>query len=261
MELAALVEIMARLRDPDRGCPWDLEQSFATVAPYTIEEAYEVADAIERGDLDALSEELGDLLFQVVFHAQLAREAGAFGIDEVVAGICEKMRRRHPHVFGDAHIGTAAEQTVAWDEHKRRERGGEGSALDGVPLALPGLARAVKLGRRAARVGFDWSSASDALGKLEEEIGELRAAIAHGEAASRVEQEIGDLLFSVANVCRHLGTDPESALRGTNLRFETRFRYMEQAAAMIGRSLDQLSLTELDQFWEQAKQAEDAGQQ
>src|SRR5918994_2810932 len=214
-----LLAIMARLRDPQRGCPWDLEQNFGTIAPYTIEEAYEVADAIERKDYPALRDELGDLLFQVVFHSQMAREQGSFGFDDVVAAICDKMERRHPHVFGEARIESAAAQTVAWEEQKRleRERSGK-SVLADVPLALPALTRANKLGKRAAQVGFEWREASGALEKLDEELGELRAEVTSGASRAQIAQELGDVLFCVVNVCRYLGVDPENSLRGTNAK-------------------------------------------
>ncbi|HZT88068.1 MAG TPA: nucleoside triphosphate pyrophosphohydrolase, partial [Stellaceae bacterium] len=197
---------MARLRDPERGCPWDREQNFATIAPYTIEEAYEVADAIERGDLAALKDELGDLLLQVVFHARIAEEAGEFAFEDVAAAIADKMVRRHPHVFGDAEIRSVAAQNAAWEEHKAAERQASGmaaSVLDGVALALPALLRAAKLGRRAARIGFDWPDAAAVLPKVAEEIGELEAEIASG-AGPRLEEEMGDLLFAVANLARKL---------------------------------------------------------
>jgi MazG family protein len=259
MELRELTALMTRLRDRERGCPWDLEQDFATIAPYTIEEAYEVADAIERDDMAALRDELGDLLFQVVFHAQLAREAGAFDIGAVIEGICQKMWRRHPHVFGDANVATADEQTRQWEEHKRRERGKSDSELDGVPRNLPALTRAAKLGRRAARVGFDWPDAAGALGKLDEEVAELKDAIGRGLDRRQIEAEIGDLLFCVTNVCRHLGVDPEGALRGSNAKFERRFRSVEQAVATSGRPLEAVDLVELDRLWELAKSQEQCG--
>jgi nucleoside triphosphate diphosphatase len=249
-----LLRIMARLRDPARGCPWDLEQTFATIAPYTIEEAYEVADAIERGDLPALREELGDLLFQVVFHAQMARDQGAFGFDDVVAAICDKMERRHPHVFGDARIEDAEAQTRAWEERKRREREAKGeSILADVPVALPALTRANKLGKRAAQVGFEWRDVSGALDKLDEEIGELRREVAGGAPEERITAELGDVLFCVVNVCRYLGVDPETALRGTNAKFERRFRYVEERLKERGRAPGEATLEEMDAWWVEGK--------
>lgn len=255
-----LLRLMQRLRDPVGGCPWDQEQTFGTIAPYTIEEAYEVADAIERNDLGELRDELGDLLFQVVFHAQLAQERGAFDFDDVIAAICDKMERRHPHVFGSDRIATAAEQTVAWENHKRQERDAKGtkaaassSVLDNVPVALPALTRANKLGKRAATVGFEWPDVSGALDKIEEEIGELRAEIAADSDAKAMEQELGDLLFSVVNVCRYLKVEPETALRGTNAKFERRFRYIEQQLRAQGRSPKDASLEEMDRLWDEAK--------
>ena len=249
-----LLQIMTRLRDPAKGCPWDLQQSFRTIAPYTVEEAYEVADAIEREDLQALRGELGDLLFQVVFHSQLAAEQGAFTFDDVVAAICDKMEQRHPHVFGDARIDSAAEQTAAWEEQKRRERAAKGeSVLADVPLALPALTRADKLGKRAAQVGFEWRDASGALEKLDEELGELRAEVTSGASRAQIAQELGDVLFCVVNVCRYLGVDPESSLRGTNAKFERRFRYIESKLRQQGRTPEDATLEEMDRLWDEAK--------
>jgi MazG family protein len=249
-----LLQIMARLRDPARGCPWDLQQSFRTIAPYTIEEAYEVADAIERADLDALRGELGDLLFQVVFHSQLAAEQGAFGFDDVANAICEKMERRHPHVFGDARIDSATEQTQAWEALKRRERAAKGdSVLADVPLALPALTRADKLGKRAAQVGFEWRDVSGALDKLEEELGELRAEVGSGAPREKIAHELGDVLFCVVNVCRYLGIDPEGSLRATNAKFEQRFRYIERKLREQGRTPEDAGLEEMDRLWDEAK--------
>src|SRR5512146_2078294 len=208
--------IMARLRDPAGGCPWDREQNFATIAPYTIEEAYEVADAIERGDLGALKDELGDLLLQVVFHARMAEEAGHFAFDDVAAAIADKMVRRHPHVFGDAEIASVAAQNEAWEAHKAAERaanGVGGSVLDGVALALPALLRAAKVSRRAARIGFDWPDARAVIPKIAEEIAELEAELDRASDAARIEEEMGDLLFAVANLARKLEIEPETALR------------------------------------------------
>ena len=249
-----LLAIMARLRDPERGCPWDLEQTFASIAPYTIEEAYEVADAIERGDLKGLEEELGDLLLQVVFHAQIAREQGAFDFERVARGIAAKLVRRHPHVFGDERLEGAAAQSARWEEIKAEERAADGKGgglLDDVPVGLPALTRAQKLGRRAARIDFDWKDAGGAREKIAEELAELDAAIAGGEPA-QVAHEVGDLLLSVANLARHLGVDGEGALRAANRRFETRFRHVEAAVASGGGR----SAEELDHYWQQAKAAE-----
>jgi ATP diphosphatase len=256
-----LLEVMRRLRDPEGGCPWDLEQSFETIAPYTIEEAYEVADAIERGDPVALEGELGDLLLQVVYHTRMAEEAGRFDFDRVAHGIADKMIRRHPHVFGEGEIADAAAQSEAWEEHKRAERtaraasGADTSALSDLPVGLPALTRALKLQRRAAQVGFDWQAAAPVLAKLREELDEIGAALAEGDAAA-VRAEIGDLLFSIVNLARHLEIDPETALRGCNARFERRFRAIEQALAAEGRSAGSCSLEELDRLWERAKRAE-----
>ena len=249
-----LLQIMARLRDPQRGCPWDLEQSFDTIAPYTIEEAYEVADAIERKDYPALRDELGDLLFQVVFHSQLAREQGSFGFDDVVAAICDKMERRHPHVFGDARIDSAAAQTVAWEEQKRleRERCGK-SVLADVPLALPALTRANKLGKRAAQVGFEWPDVAGALDKLDEELGELRKGLSVQADQAHITDELGDVLFCVVNVCRYLGVDPETALKGANAKFERRFGYVEQRLQEQGRHPSEATLEEMDKLWDEGK--------
>jgi MazG family protein len=247
---------MTRLRDPQRGCPWDREQDFSTIAPYTIEEAYEVADAIERHDLDDLREELGDLLFQVVFHAQLAKERSAFDFDDVVNAICDKMERRHPHVFGDATIDTAAAQTVAWEEQKRQERAsdpGREGVLSDVPLALPALTRASKLGKRAARVGFEWSDVTGALAKVEEELEELRQEIAARAQHPTLEAELGDLLFTIVNVARYLEVDPEAALRRTNAKFERRFAYIERRLKEQGKRLENTSLEEMDALWEEGK--------
>jgi MazG family protein len=248
--------IMAALRDPERGCPWDLEQTWATIAPHTLEEAYELADAIERGDPAHVRDELGDLLFQVVFQSRIAQEQGLFDFDAVADAISDKLERRHPHVFGAAPIGSAAEQTVAWERHKAAERQAEGKpdgALDGVTLGLPALTRAAKLGRRAAAVQFDWSGPGDVLGKVEEECGELRGALAGGDCG-HVAEELGDLLFSVAQLARHLGADPEAALRAANAKFERRFRRMEAILAEHGRTPREASQAELEALWARAKQ-------
>jgi tetrapyrrole methylase family protein/MazG family protein/ATP diphosphatase len=253
--ITRLLQIMARLRDPNGGCPWDLEQTFSTIAPYTLEEAYEVADAIERDDLASLRGELGDLLFQVVFHAQMASERGAFAFDDVVAAICDKLERRHPHVFGDARIDSAAAQTVAWEEQKRieRERAGA-SVLDDVPLALPALTRANKLGMRAALVGFEWPDVAGALDKLDEELGELRAEVVASAGAAEIQNELGDVLFCVVNVCRYLKIDPETALRGANAKFEKRFGYVERRLREQGRSTRDATLEEMDRLWDEGKE-------
>jgi len=255
--LAELLGIMARLRDRQRGCPWDLEQTFATIAPYTIEEAYEVADAIERNDLVDLKDELGDLLFQVVFHARMAEEAGAFAFADVARAICDKMLRRHPHVFGDQQVADSAAQTKRWEEIKREERVAgtktpSGGVLDDVPVGLPALTRAMKLGKRAATVGFDWPDTAGVRAKVGEELGELDAAIAAGDAAG-VASEMGDVLFSLANWCRHLGVDPETCLRGANQKFATRFRAVEREVARNGREWQSYGAAELDVLWLKAK--------
>jgi len=253
-----LLTIMSRLRDPQTGCPWDREQTFATIAPYTIEEAYEVADAIERGELRDLKSELGDLLFQVAFHAHMAGERGAFTFDDVVAAICDKLEHRHPHVFGDANVGSAQELNAAWEEHKRAERAernAQASALDDVPVGLPALTRAAKLGKRAAAVGFDWPNVEGALAKVEEEMRELRTA-RQSDAPDRIREELGDLLFSIANVGRHLRVDLEAALRATNAKFERRFRFVEEQLRTQGKSPQQATLDEMDALWNEAKQRE-----
>jgi ATP diphosphatase len=265
--VARLIEIMARLRDPETGCPWDREQTFRTIAPYTIEEAYEVADAIERGDMAALKEELGDLLFQVVFYAQMGREEGKFDFHAIAAQIADKMVRRHPHVFGEATIETAKAQTLAWEEHKAAERKVRAeverrrpSPLDGIPAALPALTRAEKLQKRAARVGFDWPEAAQVLDKIEEEIGELRAELALPAAGAaqraRIEDEVGDLFFALVNLARHVGVDPEQALRGTSAKFERRFRRIDELLEAQGRTLSEASLDEMEALWQQAKTEE-----
>lgn len=259
--ITRLLEIMRRLRDPEHGCPWDVQQDFRSIAPYTIEEAYEVAEAIEQEDLAQLKDELGDLLFQVVFHAQMAQEAGAFDFDAVAEAIAEKLVRRHPHVFGVADIRDADAQTQSWEAIKAEERrqkagGGPVSALDGVGVGLPGLTRAVKLQKRAARVGFDWAEIGPVFDKLDEEIRELRHELEQGGAPDRLEDELGDLLFVAANLARHLKVDPEAALRRTNAKFERRFRYIERALAEQGRTPDDASLEEMDALWEAAKREE-----
>jgi ATP diphosphatase len=254
-----LLEIMAKLRDPEGGCPWDLEQSFATIAPYTIEEAYEVADAIARGSMNDLADELGDLLFQVVFHAQMAKELKSFDFDDVVEAIAAKMIRRHPHVFGEASARTAAEQTAEWEVVKARERAARQSvsALDGVALGLPALTRATKLSKRAARVGFVWPSIDQVFEKLKEEIAELEAEVAAGDV-EKARQELGDVLFVCANIARELDVQPETALRATNDKFVRRFSYIEAALARDGRTPAGSTLAEMDALWDEAKAAERA---
>lgn len=254
MATERLLAIMARLRDPARGCPWDLQQDFRSIAPHTLEEAYEVADAIERGDLGTLRDELGDLLFQVAFHAQLASEQGAFRFDDVVDAICDKLTRRHPHVFSDAVISGAAEQTDAWERMKRDERAARGAAgaLAEVPIALPALTRARKLGDRAARAGLDWPDSAGPRAKVSEELAELDAALASPDPALK-EAELGDLLFSVVNLARHLGLDPEAALRKANERFAQRYRHVEQELARLGQTASGASPGLLDRLWAAAK--------
>jgi MazG family protein len=259
--LGDLRAVMARLRDKDTGCPWDIEQSFATIAPYTIEEAYEVADAIAREDFEALKDELGDLLLQVVYHAQMASEERRFAFEDVVDAIARKMIRRHPHVFGDA----SREEFLTKDlwhrikaEEKAKRAGSAASRLDDVPLALPALTRAVKLQKRAAEVGFDWPSLAPVIKKAEEEIAELKSAIASKDESGtkRVAEEFGDLLFVMANLARHLKVDPEAALRDANAKFTRRFKSIEAALAKEGRSPEDATLEEMDLLWDQAKAAE-----
>ncbi len=264
--LDRLIAIMARLRDPARGCPWDREQDFASIAPYTIEEAYEVADAIQHGDMAALRDELGDLLLQVVFHAQMAREAGAFDIADVARAINEKMIKRHPHVFGDARVEGSSAQTQAWETQKAEERkakadfeGRPAGALDGVASGLPALTRALKLQRRAARVGFDWpaeSAVAEIEAKLAEELAEIKTEIAAGDRKA-IEAECGDLLFVCVNLLRHLDVDPESALRATNAKFERRFRGVEDKMRHAGLAdLASAGLDRLEAAWSEVKAEE-----
>jgi MazG family protein len=255
--LVRLLDIMRRLRDPASGCPWDREQDFASIAPFTIEEAYEVAEAIARGEPRALEGELGDLLFQVVFHAQMGAERQWFDFASIADAIAGKLISRHPHVFAGARIDSAAEQNRAWEEHKARERAGRGdeaSELADVPLALPALARAAKLGKRAGRVGFDWPDARGVRVKIDEELREIDEVPA-GDGAARAE-EVGDLLFAAANWARHLQIDPEEALRLANAKFERRFRAMEKLAADRALTLGQLSPTAWDELWNEVKTAE-----
>lgn len=257
-----LLAIMARLRDPDGGCPWDVEQTFATIAPHTIEEAYEVADAIERGDMADLKDELGDLLLQVVFHAQMAEEDSLFDFDAVATAISDKLVRRHPHVFADTKIETADAQTEHWEALKAEERAkknGNGnddapeSALDGVTLGLPAMTRAVKLQKRAARVGFDWALPADVLHKLAEEVAEVEHEIATDGGPERLKDEVGDILFVVANLARKLNIDPEEALRAGNAKFEARFRRVETLLAERGKGPKDSTLEEMDALWNVAK--------
>ncbi len=250
-----LLEIMAQLRDPQNGCPWDLEQDFRSIAPYTIEEAYEVADAIDRADLTDLKEELGDLLLQVVFHAQMAREQNAFDFSEVVASISAKMVRRHPHVFGDEPVTDAQAQREAWETHKARERDAsadQSKVLDGISLNLPALSRASKLGKRAARVGFDWPNADGAIAKIHEELTELDDARTRDDRESMAE-ELGDVLFSVVNLARHLNIDAEESLRSANRKFIRRFEKVEAQVTADGRQWSDCKSDQLEAFWERAK--------
>ena len=255
-----LIAIMAWLRHPERGCPWDRAQDFVSIASYTIEEAYEVADAIGRRDMADLREELGDLLLQVVYHARMAEEEGAFAFRDVAAAINRKMIDRHPHVFGSESVPDAAAQTVAWEATKAAERAAkadpDASVLDGVALALPALLRAEKLQKRAARVGFDWAAPGPVLDKIEEEIAEVRAEVVAGAPADRLTDEIGDVLFAVANLARHLSIDPEAALRATNDKFTRRFRHVERRLKAQGRTPEAASLEEMEALWVEAKRAE-----
>jgi nucleoside triphosphate diphosphatase len=267
-DLAALLAVMARLRDPVGGCPWDVKQSFETIAPYTIEEAYEVADAIARDDMDGLKDELGDLLLQVVYHAQMASEDDRFAFADVVDAITRKMIRRHPHVFEDASRRDEFMTTDLWDRIKAEEKAERGddaaakSVLADVPLGLPGLTRAVKLQKRAAKVGFDWPDLAPVLAKAEEEFAELKEALADGAldgSKERAAEEFGDLLFVMANVARHLGIDPEAALRGANAKFVRRFHSIEAALGDKGRKPEDATLEEMDRLWDAAKEAEKTG--
>ena len=253
-DIKKLLEIMAALRDPESGCPWDLEQDFSTIAPYTIEEAYEVADAIDRDDMDGLRDELGDLLFQVVFYAQMAKEAGGFDFGDVVDGINAKMLRRHPHVFGDEEEREAGHQRGNWERIKAEERGDgdDSSVLAGIAKALPALKRAQKLGKRASSVGFDWRSRVGVRDKIREELDELEEAVGTRSEA-QIEEEFGDLLFAIVNLARHLDVDPEKALTAANRKFETRFRDMEQSIQKAGRDFKDHNLESLDKEWRAAK--------
>ena len=270
-DISRLLEIMAALRTPGSGCPWDLEQDFATIAPYTLEEAYEVADAILRNDLADLREELGDLLLQVVFHARMAQEQGAFDFGDVVAGITEKLVRRHPHVFGDTGRVTSQAVEGLWERIKAEEKAERAArrtatptaaradaALAGVPVTLPALTRALKLQEKAGKVGFDWNDPNAVLAKIREEADEIAAALASGDHAGAA-AETGDLLFAVVNLARHLDADPEASLRATNAKFERRFAFIEHALAARGKTPEQSSLDEMDGLWNAAKAAEGKG--
>jgi ATP diphosphatase len=262
-DITRLLEIMAALRTPGSGCPWDLEQNFATIAPYTIEEAYEVADAIARGDLDDLREELGDLLLQVVFHARMAQEQGAFEFGDVVQTLTEKLVRRHPHVFGDTRDLTPDAVKGLWERIKSEERaqktngqgGKETGALAGIPVTLPALTRALKLQAKAGKVGFDWNDPLAVLAKIREEADEIEAELAAGNRAAAA-AEVGDLLFAVVNLARHLDADPEATLRATNDKFERRFGAIERALAAVGKTPREATLKEMDALWDAAKAAE-----
>jgi MazG family protein len=255
-DITDLLAIMRALRDPEHGCPWDVEQTFASIAPYTIEEAYEVAGAIEEADWAGLKDELGDLLLQVVFHSRMAEEQNLFDFGDVVSAITDKMLRRHPHVFGSgAAVNSAAEQTAAWEAHKQREREDAAKGLlDDVPHALPALLRAAKLQKRAATVGFDWDSAVHVVDKIAEEAREVAEAQAESASAEKLEEEVGDLLFVIANLARHLEVDPESALRRANAKFVRRVAFIERTLAAQGRSPADASLAEMEDIWQQAKQ-------
>lgn len=257
-EIARLLDIMARLRDPEHGCPWDREQTYASIVPHTIEEAYEVADSIAREDYEELREELGDLLLQVIFYSQIAREEGRFSFEEVVRSINDKLIRRHPHVFADATYASEAERSEAWEQQKAQERDQKDTdqstgRLEGVAMALPALTRAVKLQKRAARAGFDWEDVSPVFEKIQEELKELQLEIAQGAPRVRLEDEMGDVLFAVSNLARHLELEPEAALRSTNRKFEHRFSHMEQSLESLGRAMEDCNLDELEQLWQQAK--------
>lgn len=260
-EMERLLAVMRALRDPNGGCPWDLEQDFASIAKYTVEEAYEVADAIARNDPAAIKDELGDLLLQVAFHAQIAADKGLFVFADVVEAICAKMIRRHPHVFGTSSDASHGGRTASWEADKARERAakGQASAMDGVTAALPALTRADKLAKRAATVGFDWDEPEHVWNKLDEELSETREAISSGRH-DRIEDELGDVLFVVCNLARKYGVDPETALRRTNAKFERRFRAVEDAAARDGHALANVDLPRMEAYWTAVKKAEKAAQ-
>jgi len=258
-----LLVIMQKLRDPDTGCPWDIEQTFESIAPYTIEEAYEVDDAIRKGDMTALRDELGDLLLQTVFHARIAEEKGEFAFEDVIASICDKMVRRHPHVFGETYVADSEAQTAAWEQQKEQERlamaadlGVVSSALDGVASSLPALLRAVKLQKRAARVGFDWPDTLNVLDKIQEECAELVEAQGQPDNQAHIEEEFGDLMFVMANLARHMKIDPEEALRSANAKFEKRFKRVEDKITVLGKTMHQSTLEEMDAQWDLVKQEE-----
>ncbi|MBW3566736.1 MAG: nucleoside triphosphate pyrophosphohydrolase [Proteobacteria bacterium] len=252
----ALLELMRRLRDTESGCPWDREQTFSSIAPYTVEEAYEVEDAIQRNDLVDLKSELGDLLFQVVFHAQMASEQDAFTFDDVVNGLVEKMTRRHPHVFADADVRDAEVQTRAWEDMKAEERKAGAGVLDDVPKNLPALMRAKKLSKRAGRAGFEWPDMEGVFAKIDEELAELREAVAANTDREHINEELGDFLFTITNLARYLKVDPEAALRGTNAKFERRFRAVETELARRGRTPAESTLEEMDVIWNTVRHAD-----
>jgi len=260
-DIDRLLTIMVRLRNPETGCPWDIRQDFRSIAPYTIEEAYEVADAIERGDLEDLCEELGDLLFQVVYHARIAEEKGAFSFNDVSQAICDKLVRRHPHVFGEEVVADAEAQTIAWEGHKARERHNKGSptasALDGISGGLPAFLRASKLGAQAGSVGFDWPDLSGVMEKVREEIVELEEVLENDP--NKDEEEIGDLLFSIVNLCRHRKIDAETALRRANNKFDARFRELERQLSTTGKDAADTSIEELESLWQNAKDRHRSG--
>ncbi|OGT81737.1 MAG: nucleoside triphosphate pyrophosphohydrolase [Gammaproteobacteria bacterium RIFCSPLOWO2_02_FULL_61_13] len=254
--LTRLIEIMKQLRDPEAGCPWDREQTIPSILPFTLEEVYELADAIERDDSVAICDELGDLLFHLVFYARMAEESGRFNFEAVAEGVVAKLERRHPHVFGDARVDSAAAQSVAWEKLKAEERraaGAETRFLQGIGTAMPAMLRAHKLQKRAATVGFDWTEPGPVLAKVEEELGEIKAAMAAGAPAQTIAGEVGDLLFAVINCARHLGVDPELALRSTNSKFEQRFDAIEAQLKARGQSLEQATLKEMEALWQAAK--------
>lgn len=256
-----LLSVMAKLRDPNGGCPWDIEQTFATIAPYTIEEAYEVAEAIDHGDMASLKDELGDLLFQVVFYAQMAKEQGEWDFDAVATAIADKMERRHPHVFGNADIRSAEAQTQAWEATKAAERAHRGSesVLDGVARTLPPTTRAFKLQRRAARVGFDWAKPADVLDKITEEVAEIKYEIDTDAPEDRLEDEMGDVLFACVNLARKLNIDPDRALKRANAKFDRRFRHIEAELSAQGKSPQDATLDEMEALWTEAKHMERHG--
>ncbi len=258
--IAELIRIMKMLRDPEKGCPWDVEQNFKSITNHTIEEAYEVVDAIEKGDMDSLREELGDLLLQVVFYAQMADEEGLFSFDDVAKAINKKLIDRHPHVFGDADIKTAKDQEIAWEKQKEKERREKARAgevvniLDGIAMSLPALTRSVKIQKRAAKVGFDWPDFSGVFAKIREEADELEEAIG-SQDEKHIKEEMGDLLFAVSNLSRKLKLDPEECLRACNQKFERRFSYIEQKLAEVKKTPEESNLEEMDKLWDEAKLA------